>query len=202
MIDTQRHFRKLKRGAHRGNRFHVALRADMSDVDQEVLESRLALIRDNGVPNYFGEQRFGRDGANVVLGQAALAGKRLSRDKRNIGISALRSFEFNTALDARVRNGTWQRLSPGDIANLDGSGSVFDVDDVTQELEDRCTNLDVHPAGILTGYEKLKVAASFRPLRMRIQDLAWEIAADALWLDFTLGRGQYATAVLREVAGW
>ena len=60
--------------------------------------------------------------------------------------------------------------------------------------------MDIHPSGSLPGIDELRVEPSTRPLRMRVQDLQWSIDGDALWLEFSLGRGSYATAVLREIA--
>lgn len=200
VVDVQRHGRKLRRGAHRGNVFRIALRADPGAIDRGAVDERLTGIVNSGAPNYFGEQRFGRDGGNVELGRAVVAGRRMSRHKRSIAISALRAFEFNNALDARIRAATWNRLLPGDVANLDGTGSVFTVDHVTTELERRCAELDIHPTGVLPAFASIRVEAAHRPLRMRVTDLSWEFAEDALWLDFRLGRGSYATAVIREIA--
>lgn len=199
LLETRRHNRKLRRGAHKGNAFRIAARCDAA-LPQGQLEERLQLIAEQGVPNYFGEQRFGRDGSNVDLGRAVLAGRRLSRNKRSLGISALRSYRFNKELDARVRAGTWNKLLPGDMANLDGTGSVFAVDDVTAELERRCLDMDIHPCGSLPGFEAIRVEEGTRALRMRVTDLRWEIEEDVLWLEFRLRRGSYATAVLREIA--
>ena len=107
------------------------------------IDERLGLIGTRGVPNYFGEQRFGRDGGNIALGQAVLDGRRVSRHKRSLGLSALRSLRFNEELDRRVKAGTWDSLEPGDMANLDGSGSVFEVEELTPELRRRCAALDI-----------------------------------------------------------
>ena len=199
ILEQHRHSRKLRKGAHRGNVFRIALRADLGATDRQPLEERLRAIAIGGVPNYFGEQRFGQDGGNVALGRAVLAGKRLSRNKRSIGISALRSFEFNNGLDARVRDGTWNRLLPGDVANLDGTGSVFAVDELTPDVARRCAEMDIHPAGVLPGFDRIRVEASYRPLRMRVTDLQWELGDAILWLEFRLGRGSYATALIREL---
>ena len=115
ILDSRRHRRKLKRGAHRGNAFRIAVRSpEIADLQNEI-DVRLRYIATTGVPNYFGEQRFGRDGANVQLGQAIVRGKRVPRHKRSIGISALRSYRFNEELDARVREGDWNRLLAGDV---------------------------------------------------------------------------------------
>jgi len=194
------HRRKLKRGAHRGNSFRIALRADNVEQYRSAVVERLVQIEAQGVPNYFGEQRFGRDGSNIDLGNAVLAGHRLPRNKRSMGISAVRSLHFNDELSARVSDGTWNRILPGDKANLDGSGSIFDVDEVTPDLERRYAELDIHPCGSLPAFASIGVESAQRPLRMRVSDLRWEIADDALWLEFVLGRGSYATTVLREIA--
>ena len=199
ILEQQIHARKLKRGAHRGNGFAIAVRTDGISNHTVAIDERLALIAARGVPNYFGEQRFGRDGANVALGHAVAEGRRVPRHKRSIGISALRSLKFNEGLDERVRAGSWDSLLPNDFANLDGTGSVFAVEEVTTELERRCAELDIHPCGQLPEIPEARVAASRRPLRMRVRKLQWTIDDGALWLDFSLGRGSYATAVLREI---
>lgn len=199
LIECHRHQRKLKRGTHRGNSFRIALRGEDIDPVRELVSDRLKSIAEDGVPNYFGEQRFGRDGGNIELAQAVIAGKRFSRNKRSIGISAFRSLHFNNELSSRVDDGTWNTILPGDTANLDGSGSVFEVDEVTLELEQRCKEMDIHPTGTLPGIEKLRVEPSRRPLRMRVADLRWKFDAGVLWLEFSLGKGSFATAVLREI---
>ena len=199
VLEHYRHQRKLKRGAHNGNAFRIALRGADFDAQIEALTERLQAIAQQGVPNYFGEQRFGRDGGNIELGQAVLSGRRVSRNKRSIGISALRSFEFNNELSTRVAAGTWDRLLPGDKVNLDGSNSVFDVDDVTDELARRCAEMDIHPCGTLPAFEKIAVKAAFRPLRLRVRDLDWQHEGEVFWLGFHLPKGSFATAVLREI---
>jgi tRNA pseudouridine13 synthase len=198
ILDRQVHNRKLKRGTHAGNSFRIAVRgADAAEPAD--IEARLERIAAQGVPNYFGEQRFGHDGSNIELGRAVLDGCRVSRHKRGIGLSAIRSLEFNEALSIRVAAGSWNRLLPGDFANLDGSGSVFPVDEITADLERRCAELDVHPCGTLPALPDLRVEAAHRPLRLRVADLAWQVDDDRLQLEFSLGKGSYATAVLREL---
>jgi len=199
ILDQKLHRRKLKRGAHKGNTFRIAVRGSEIASLGGKIDGRLEAIRAQGVPNYFGEQRFGRDGGNIELGRAVIAGRRMARSKRSIGISAIRSLEFNDNLDVRVRDDTWNRILPGDVVNLDGTRSVFTTDEATAELEQRCTDMDIHPSGCLPGISEIGVEPSSRPLRIRVQDLKWELEDDALWLEFALGRGSYATAVLREI---
>jgi len=227
ILDVRRHHRKLRRGAHAGNSFRIALRTPRAAALRQAAEERLACVADCGVPNYFGPQRFGRDGGNIDLARRLFSGARLKRDKRSIAISAARSFLFNEILSARVADGSWQQVLPGEVVNLDGSGSVFRADSVDETLERRAREMDIHPTATLwglrseisgevietlernatdvhadlrTGLERLSVKAAHRPLRMRVADLSWEIENDALWLEFTLPPGAFATAVLREIA--
>lgn len=199
LLERHRHQRKLKRGAHRGNAFRIALRGNEVAAHRDELVARLRRIAGEGVPNYFGEQRFGRDGGNVALGEAVLAGRRMSRSQRSLGLSAVRSRHFNDELSARVEADSWNRLQPGDTANLDGSGSVFAVDDVTDELAQRCADFDIHPCGTLPSLEAAGVKAVSRPLRIRVEELQWKFSDGALRLEFRLRKGSFATSVLREL---
>jgi tRNA pseudouridine13 synthase len=144
-----------------------------------------------------------------------------------MALSAARSYLFNLVLERRVSDGTWNRLLPGDLANLDGSGSVFPVDTVDDELAVRADQLDLHPTGPLwgsgqsrasgdvarleqsiierhaelaSGLESQRVEQSRRALRVRASDLTWQAPDErTLSVEFTLGRGAFATALLREV---
>ena len=227
LLEVRRHNRKLRRGAHRGNSFRIALRSAGIDSKHDEITRRVAVVRDQGVPNYFGEQRFGRDGGNLDLAQAVFAGRRVKRDKRSIAISAARSFLFNQILNARVRGHTWNRLQAGDLANLDGSGSIFSVAELTDELVDRCSVRDIHPTGTLwgdgaprttgkvaaaeldavadhellvEGLKNARVDASSRALRLVADGMSLEFGDDVLWLEFCLPKGGFATTVLRELA--
>lgn len=218
VLDVRRHQRKLRRGAHRANHFRIVLRGEGLDANTKDVEQRIQRIREFGVPNYFGEQRFGRGGGNVGLADSWAAGKRLPRHKRSIAISAARSFLFNAALAERVRGNTWDTMVPGDVANLDGSGSVFAVDTVDDEITRRCATMDIHPAGVLWGdgssrtavpaghehwlaaLEKARVEPGTRSLRLKVSDLEMAAAHDEVTLSFSLPSGAFATAVLREIA--
>lgn len=210
----ERHRRKLKRGAHRGNSFTVRLRS-LSGLEMEPIERRIVKIMTKGVPNYFGEQRFGRNGGNLGLADQWAGGKRLPREKRGLAISTIRSFTFNTVLSERVAQSTWNQLQSGDKANLEGSGSFFDVPDIDANLADRCQAMDIHPSCILVGdgssfqpehwqaaLTKARVSEGRRSLRLKVTDLTIEVLATHVVLNFSLSRGAYATAVLRELCTW
>ena len=133
VLEAHRHRRKLPRGALAGNTFVIRIR-DYSGSAAELRE-RCELIRRAGVPNYFGPQRFGREAANLarLLTTASAPGDSRARPGRPDAfvLSAARSLIFNALLGERVRQGSWDALSVGDVANLDGRGSVFVVDALT-----------------------------------------------------------------------
>jgi tRNA pseudouridine13 synthase len=226
VLSAARHQRKLKRGALRGNRFLLVLREVQGDRGraEEVLE-RIAL---RGVPNYFGEQRFGRGGSNVEQARAMFAGRRVDRDKRSFLLSAARSHIFNEVLAARVERGAWDSPLDGEIWALAGSRSWFGPEAFDATLADRLARGDIHPSGPLWGQGETPagdvagalenqiaaanaelanglVAARMdqerRPLRLLPGQLRWRwLEDDALELSFELPAGAYATVVVREVA--
>lgn len=214
VLEVTRHLRKLRRGAHRANQFRIVLR-DLVPSAPAAINERIEIIARHGVPNYFGEQRFGRNGANLRLAEDWARGKRLSRQKRGLAISTIRAFHFNQALSQRVADGTWDQLLAGDLANLEGSASVFEVPVVDETLRRRCADKDIHPAGVLAGAEseelpdqwrsalaRARVEAGNRAFRVGVRHLEVEHGEATLALQFTLPRGAYATAVLRELCEW
>jgi tRNA pseudouridine13 synthase len=234
VLDAQANLRKLKRGALSGNRFRIRLR-DVAWPRGE-LEAKLATLRTHGVPNYFGPQRFGREGGNLdrVADWLERGVKPAGRTERGFALSSARSLIFNAVLARRVESGSWGALQPGDLASLDGSGSHFRIAALDDDLSRRVEAFDIHPSGPLWGRGEpqtegrvreleQEVAREFapvaellaseglaqerRPLRCAVRELriepddgTHEAEARTLTLSFSLGRGQFATAVLREIA--
>ncbi|WP_456380030.1 tRNA pseudouridine(13) synthase TruD [Thiolapillus sp.] len=151
VLDAQRHHRKLRRGTLRGNAFKLRIR-DFSG-DPELLEERLQQIAARGVPNYFGSQRFGREGNNLQQAAALFAGeiKKVRRDKRGIWLSAVRSWLFNKVVATRVADGSWNRLLVGDVMQLAGGRGQFMAGDNDAELSTRLEKQGVHITGPLCG---------------------------------------------------
>lgn len=152
VLAVTRNDRKLRRGALAGNGFELTLHG-VSAHPGAVARRLLALSR-SGVPNYFGEQRFGRAGRNVADARALLDGRLRvrNRTRRGLLISAARSWLFNQVLAERVRQGTWSDAVTGDLLMLDGSNSVFSLERESRErLERRLALQDVHPTGPLPG---------------------------------------------------
>ncbi len=227
LLRHARHNRKLRRGALRGNAFRIVVR-DVSG-DSGELQRRLETVARYGVPNYFGEQRFGRAGSNLRMADRLFGqrGLRLSRHQRGLVLSAARAYLFNQVLAHRVRNGSWNRVVPGDALQLDGSHSFFIAAAADAELQARADALDLHPTGPLWGRGDSPVSAAGREaeaqglaacgswqqglaaaglrqerraLRLVAGDLQWSWPSpDSLLLEFSLAAGCYATSVLREL---
>lgn len=147
------HGRKLRRGSHRGNRFVITLRDVQGDRD--TAEAALEAVARRGVPNAFGEQRFGREAGNLARARSWLSAerpRRLPHEQRGLMLSAARSHLFNLVLAERVRRDDWDRGIPGDCFQLEGSGSWFGPEaDIGEELCGRVDSGDIHPTGPLWG---------------------------------------------------
>ncbi len=168
-----RHRQKLRPGSHRGNRFVIRLREFAGDRQQ--LMSQLDVVR-AGVPNYFGEQRFGRDGGNIDAALAYFEGStrpdrsRPDKFEKGMYLSSARSFLFNEVLASRVKAGTWNTPLEGDVFNLRDSGSVFSAE-VDAEIVQRMEEGDIHPSGPLFGKaQKLEVGGDVAALEQVIFD--------------------------------
>lgn len=152
VVEISRHRRKLPVGALAANRFHLTLRD--ADVSAAALQARAVAIARQGVPNYFGPQRFGRDGDNLVRAREWLGGGAAprSRNDRSMLLSAARAAAFNRVLDTRVRAGDWNQAAPGELLMLDGRGSLFAAEPAdARHNERRAAGLRVHPTGPLAG---------------------------------------------------
>jgi tRNA pseudouridine13 synthase len=138
VVSTARHDNKLKPGHLLGNRFTVAL-ADVPEGEVAELVARLTAIGREGVPNAFGPQRFGRDGANPERALGWLTGRergpRSPREQRLL-FSSLQSLLFNRLLERREALGTWRSVLPGDVAKKHDTGGLFTVPLEGPELED------------------------------------------------------------------
>ncbi|MEZ5571860.1 MAG: tRNA pseudouridine(13) synthase TruD [Halioglobus sp.] len=226
IVEKGRHLRKLRRGVHRANRFSLVLRE--LDAEPAELEQRLRNLREFGVPNYFGEQRFGRGGSTLEQARRWMkGGRRISREKRSLYYSALRALVFNELLALRVQSDDWNSVLPGDVCMLHGSRSFFTCDDVTDDIRQRTRTGDIHPGLPLWGHgltqwlsscdgryaqvvvecqdvcdflESSGLDCAWRPARLLPDDFCWQFCDDAtLRLDFSLGAGGYATALLAEL---
>ncbi|MCE5360154.1 tRNA pseudouridine(13) synthase TruD [Candidatus Igneacidithiobacillus taiwanensis] len=150
LLEVSRHRRKLRRGAHRGNRFVVVVE---TPVAATIWEDRLGMLAAQGFPNYFGAQRFGRD--NLPAAGKMLAAEhrgRIPHHLRALFWSSARAALFNLVLAERVRRGSWDRILPGEILQLAGSHSHFLASpEEWPQLQERLRAWDLHPTGPLPG---------------------------------------------------
>jgi tRNA pseudouridine13 synthase len=214
VLSVGRHNKKLRRGVHSANHFVIRLRQVKGD--REELESRLQLVAEQGVPNYFGEQRFGIEGGNLPEADRLLAeqyggGRQKGRRKRvsprgGIYLSAARSYLFNLVLAERIKQGSWAYSLDGEetaTGPLWGRGRSAESEAV-REIE----------AAVLSDWRDWTNALEFsglqqerRSLVLKPEGLSWQWFSSTeestnkldLELSFALPSGGYATSVLREL---
>ncbi|SFH56770.1 tRNA pseudouridine(13) synthase TruD [Planctomicrobium piriforme] len=139
VLEAKRHGNKLKTGHLRGNRFELIVRGEPGQL--AIAQQIAAAIAEQGVPNYFGDQRFGHDGETLTLGMSLLKGETDPRSipspKRKfllrLALSAAQSSLFNTVLARRLQAGTLHSVQPGDVMQVCASGGLFVVEDVPSE---------------------------------------------------------------------
>ena len=161
ILDVDRHRRKLPVGALTGNQFTLTLR----DVEASpaAMARRIVTLARDGVPNYFGGQRFGHDDQNLTRARDWLAGttRPRSRNDRSMLISAARSAMFNAVLARRVEGGDWCWPQTGDALTLDGRGSLFAAEAEEAAFNRRrAAGLRIHPTGPLPGAENRRQVLS------------------------------------------
>ncbi len=227
ILEIVRHRRKLRRGGLKGNRFTLVLRE--LDGDREAVEERLRLIGEKGVPNYFGEQRFGAGDSNLQQALALFRGEIRIGDahRRGIYLSAARSLLFNRVVGERVKRGCWRTALPGEATILAGSRSFFTAEILSPEIQRRIAEGDLLPSGPLwgkgdspvrgealeleraalrgfeawcQGLESAGLKQERRATRLQPERLSWEwLGRDRLRLCFFLPAGGYATVLVREL---
>ena len=231
VLSLTRHGNKLKLGHLRGNRFDLLLR-DVEPGAAARLRDNLADLAQRGAPNYFGEQRFGKRGANlekglrILYGNPRKAARRIPKRLLRLLISAVQSEVFNRVLARRIAS--IDRLLDGDVAFLHANGACFSVEDAAQE-QARCDRFEISPSGPLPGPKLLRAQAepgaieaavlaelgvdceifgrvphgtnpgARRPLRIPVADPGVVPEETGLRVTFQLGKGCFATSVLREL---
>jgi len=212
LLESTRHTAKLRTGDLTGNHFSLTIRELCGDRNE--LAQRLARLAKSGVPNYFGEQRFGIAGGNLDLFEAMGRRVRLARNKKSFALSAARSSMFNAYLNQRVADDTWNQCCDDDVPLSDRDGGLnawVALSEVAGESP--------HPTGALWGegggrlssgeadfyagfpeaaalLERLHVKQHRRSLWLPVSKLEHSIEADVLRLSFSLPPGAFATAVV------
>lgn len=157
IISTVRNNRKLKIGSHKRNLFDITLRNCLEG--REEFDANLDKIKQFGVPNYYGFQRFGRELSNLkqvdkLIHDPQTNTKRRQKSfKKGMLISAARAYVFNQVLSSRITNNNWSQFVAGDVINLDGTARNFIVEEGAWDttLQKRLENFDIHLTGPLLG---------------------------------------------------
>ncbi|WP_197019103.1 tRNA pseudouridine(13) synthase TruD [Thioalkalivibrio sp. HK1] len=222
VLEATSHSRKLRRGALLGNRFEIVLRKVLIE-NEDRFQRRLEGLRQRGMANYFGAQRFGIDGSNLRLAEDLLIRRRRIKDRfrRSLALSAARSFVFNRVLAARTEGA--DDLLPGDVMMLEGRKSVFSAPEIDESMIERFSAGEIHPTGPLwgrgrrlvqgkalkvedrivadswalcRGLERERVDQARRALRVFARNLEVRLEGDRAHLSFDLPPGSYATVLI------
>ncbi|MCJ8273423.1 MAG: tRNA pseudouridine(13) synthase TruD [Psychrosphaera sp.] len=224
IVKQTRHLKKLRTGCHRLNKFSIVVRNidDLADV-----QARIEQIKLQGVPNYFGSQRFGHSGNNLNLAKRMFGGEEIrDRKLRGLVISAARSLLFNLLVSQRVKQQRFSQPIDGDIFRLSGTRSFF-TEAMSDTLLARLAEGDIQIAASLPGdgdwltkhdalafeqqvlseYQswvdgliELRVKVDCRPIKLEGANLSMQVLNEhSIRLDFDLPTGSFATALLREL---
>ncbi|WP_070962238.1 tRNA pseudouridine(13) synthase TruD [Vibrio sonorensis] len=222
IVKTQRHNKKLRPGDLSGNFFKLVL-TQVSDAS--ALVPRFESIKQFGVPNYFGQQRFGHQGNN--LDEARRWGRENVRTrnqkKRSMYLSTARSWIFNQIVSSRIESDFYQQFVEGDIALESGkTHPVESPEQWNEKLNEGLVQITAALAGDnalpVTG-KALELEQPFldaepdlmalirgnrmrherRPIALVPQQFDWEIAEQMVTMTFWLPAGHYATSIVREL---
>jgi len=156
VLEAARHGNKLRVGHLRGNRFEVVLEG-LAPGEAAALEAALRELAAAGIPNRYGEQRFGVGGDNVAAGLAILRGERQERDprQRQLLLSAVQSAVYNRALELRQERGLLRRVLVGDVLQKRASGGLFVSTDPLVD-QPRVDGGEVVPTGPMPGNREIE----------------------------------------------
>ncbi len=228
ILAVDRHLDKLRTGHLRGNRFALTVR-EVTQAESRRARDLLDQIREKGLPNRYGPQRFGHNGGNVEKGISILRADRLRIERRTawLLVSAVQAAVFNEVLARRPF--PLDQVIPGDVAFEHVTGMVYTVDDLERDRP-RAASFEISPTGPIFGtkmkrpsgavatLEQAAMAAvglgdiqrlspprgirlygTRRPLRIRLEEVGFAWRDGALELRFALPAGSYATTVIEEV---
>jgi tRNA pseudouridine13 synthase len=223
------HGNKLRLGHLVGNRFRIVI-SDLPGtpvVSAQMARNVVDRLIADGMPNFFGPQRFGAGGNNVDKGLAVLQRKNYVKDRwlRRFLVSAYQSYLCNCYLADRVKSGAFYSLLSGDVAKKHDTGGLFDVEDLAVEQP----RFDAHEISFtaplfgpkmrmasadagdletrildnspitLEDLRKAKVEGTRRQGRLLTPDLTIASADEGVVVEFSLTKGGFATTILREL---
>ncbi len=167
LLSVNRHSNKLKPGHLHGNRFRILVREAHADAVTR-LPLLIERVRRDGLANFYGEQRFGREGETVLLGLSMLRkepppeGSRAGFLKpflRKLALSAAQSALFNHYLAVRMKEGLLRTVLSGDVMARWPFGGMFVAEDVVREQE-RLEAREIVGAGPMFGRKMFRAAGT------------------------------------------
>ena len=220
-----RHQNKLRNGHLAGNRFTLKVRGVR---DAGAATAVLEILTKRGLPNFYGEQRFGIDGRNAEEGKRLLlTGARVPHFRHKLMLSALQSKLFNDVLNQRLERDLFDVVRTGDVLKKHATGGEFVCADPAID-QPRADAFEVSATGpmfgpsmrpaegepgleenlALTGFGLTSEAferggrhtqGARRHLRVALAPVDHSVKGDVLRLQFTLPAGSYATVLLGEL---
>ena len=157
VLSSSRHRNKLRTGHLVGNRFDIRVRTD--DADALEVASRIAeRVRQAGVPNRYGDQRFGIGDSTLQWGRDLLSGARTAREiephrRRSflrLALSSVQSDLFNAVVRIREERGLLHQVIDGDVLQVIASGGCFTTEDPCVD-QVRVNAREVIPTGPMFG---------------------------------------------------
>jgi tRNA pseudouridine13 synthase len=170
VLQSSRHGNKLRTGHLRGNRFRIGLTGTVP-LAADNARAIFARLAERGHANYFGTQRFGRDGRNLPEALAWLSGEqRLPRSRERflakLYSSVVQAEVFNRYATKRLELGV-TRLLAGEVVRLAGAGASFVVTDPALE-QPRLDARDLCLTGPMPGPKMRAAAAAALELEMGV----------------------------------
>ena len=222
------HRNKLKKGHLLGNRFTI--KVTRPSVNDELAMVRAAAIAEQlrgcGLPNFYGPQRLGQNGANVRRGWELLRGEKRMANRwlRSLLLASVQSYLCNRYLALRQQQGLFTTLLTGDIAKKHDTGGLFVVADQTAEqnrydLKEISFTAPIYgpkmweaeaesgeleqevlaESGLdMDSLARAKMMGTRRLGRVLLNDLSVTQKGTEVVVAFSLPKGAFATTVLRE----
>ena len=201
VLKSIRHIKKLRRGQHHGNFFDLRLNAVKGD--HQSIAARLDALA-HGIPNYFGPQRFGSQGKNLLKAHSLdqIHSKRL----RGLYLSAARSFLFNQILHQGIESFGWPACLAADQQQMQ-SAWLFGHQQKKHQNVTQNQLLDELADAVVARFENLSaqilttdIKQARRPIVLKPEKLQYQWQTEAqLRLQFYLPTGTYATEVLANI---
>jgi tRNA pseudouridine13 synthase len=180
VLEAARHPHKLRTGHLHGNHFQIVVR-NVNPNAREQANRIMTRLSTEGMPNYFGEQRFGIRDRNVDDARRWLiGGGRPPRAAfaRKMYVSALQSALFNDVLIERVRDGALATAVLGDVLKKEDTGGLFCVDDF-DDAQSRVASWAASPTGPIFGAKMMWPDADARARELSVLK-RWGLTTDAL----------------------